>query len=323
MAKGNLFLGYGSGAVGDIVLSRLDGELISRARNRRPRNPRTNKQLYTRAIMASVMATYAAGKEIFDHSFEGFSVGAENQRRFMSENIRLLRTAIANAIEAGDPDATGPNVTAPGVQVPVFNLWKISEGTYPMVAFAENATEGVLGWELPSIETGETPAAYAARVGLVADDLFTFLVFKPNTSVLLYRANTISYGPDRLFQVAFGFVRLRVKPDLATTGVVSVLGDLFTAELSANIQSSLLEEPIDTLIDRSSFIVGGVTGNSGMIGLIRSREDEDLRSNSFMRYDYPGSPVNHGLDYTLLLWAWKNAAQKIGQSELILEGGDF
>lgn len=323
MAKGNLFLGYGSGAVGDIVLSRLDGELISRARNRRPRNPRTNKQLYTRAIMASVMATYAAGKEIFDHSFEGYSVGAENQRRFMSENIRLLRAAIASAIEEADDEKFGPNVTAPGIQVPVFNEWKISEGSYPLVGFTPFTGDNSPGWALPSPQEGETPAAYAERVGLLADDLFTFLIFKPITSQVLYRAATITYGPEYLYQVAFGFVRLRVKPDLATTGTASTYADIFTEEVSANVQSSLAGYLLGDDIHRGSFTVGGVTDLVGMIGLIRSREDVDLRSLSYMRYDFPDSYRDHGLDYRYLLWAWKNAAQKIGQSELILEGGDF
>ena len=74
MAKGNLFQGMGRGKVGDVVFSRLNGEQISRVRNRHPKNPRSNSQLFQRAIMATVMQAYSAGKAIFDHSFEGYAV---------------------------------------------------------------------------------------------------------------------------------------------------------------------------------------------------------------------------------------------------------
>ena len=91
MAKGNLFQGMGRGKVGDVVFSRLNGQQIARVRNRNPKNPRTNAQLYQRAIMATVMQAYSAGIAIFDHSFQGKEVGAQNQRRFMALNAKLLR----------------------------------------------------------------------------------------------------------------------------------------------------------------------------------------------------------------------------------------
>ena len=43
------------------VFSRLNGQQVSRVRNRNPKNPRTNAQLYQRAIMATVMQAYSAG----------------------------------------------------------------------------------------------------------------------------------------------------------------------------------------------------------------------------------------------------------------------
>lgn len=75
MAKGNMFLGMARGKVGDVVFYRADGQQLSRVRNRNPRNPRTNAQLFQRAIMATVVQAYAAGKELFDHSFQGFQSG--------------------------------------------------------------------------------------------------------------------------------------------------------------------------------------------------------------------------------------------------------
>ena len=86
MAKGNMLQGMARGKVGDVVFSRLGGEQIARVRNRHPKNPRTNAQLYQRAIMATVMQAYSAGKVIFDHAFQGREIGAGIQRRFMALN---------------------------------------------------------------------------------------------------------------------------------------------------------------------------------------------------------------------------------------------
>ena len=45
MSKGNLFLGFGRGKVGVVVFSRLNGEQVTRARNRSPRKPKYPLQL--------------------------------------------------------------------------------------------------------------------------------------------------------------------------------------------------------------------------------------------------------------------------------------
>ena len=75
MSKGNLFQGMARGSVGDVTFTRVNGQQVARVRNRKPKNPRTNKQLYQRAIMATVMRAYSAGRAIFDHSFEGVKFG--------------------------------------------------------------------------------------------------------------------------------------------------------------------------------------------------------------------------------------------------------
>ena len=120
MAKGNILLGMGRGKLGDIVLTRIDGQQIARPRNRQPKNPRTNKQLYQRAVMATVMQAYSAGIKIFDHSFEGKAVGAACQRYFMKLNAKKLRAQIAADIDGDVAEASQiGHVIAPGVSVPV------------------------------------------------------------------------------------------------------------------------------------------------------------------------------------------------------------
>ena len=118
------------GKVGDVVFSRLNGQQIARVRNRNPKNPRTNAQLYQRAIMATVMQAYSAGIAIFDHSFQGKEVGAQNQRRFMSLNAKLLRSQIAADLNGSVAVASQVGrVVAPGVSSPVAACLQVSEGS--------------------------------------------------------------------------------------------------------------------------------------------------------------------------------------------------
>lgn len=51
--KGNLFLGHGRGAVGDIVFSRVRGQQIARARNRQPHDRKSYSQEGIRASFSS------------------------------------------------------------------------------------------------------------------------------------------------------------------------------------------------------------------------------------------------------------------------------
>lgn len=318
MAKGNMLQGMARGKVGDLVFSRTNGQQVIRVRNRQPANPRTDEQLYQRAIMATTMVTYSLGKEIFDHAFQGYRRGQECQSRFLSLNTRLLRARVGEVID--HPGEAGYNafVTAPGIATAINNPWQISEGTYGQQYFIEDSAE--CSFSTPALGEGTTPAAYAAEHGLIPGDLYTFLIFKPS-DIVLYRY--AGFPADTIYQSVFGFVRLRVKSDLATTGAVSNLGQLFTAEMSAGVSSTILSKAPEAGITRGDFTVSGIDAVKGMIGCIRSREDADLRSSSYMMFDYPDTLHADGIDANMLLEVWQQGANKLGQSMLILEGRDF
>ena len=53
MATGNLLLGMGKKSIGDITLYRSRGMQRARARNRRPKNPRSQSQNVQRAFTAT------------------------------------------------------------------------------------------------------------------------------------------------------------------------------------------------------------------------------------------------------------------------------
>lgn len=330
MAKGNLFQGMARGKVGDVVFSRVNGEQISRVRNRNPKNPRTNAQLFQRAIMATVVQAYAAGKAIFDHSFQGYSVGAQNQREFIKRNAKMLRQLIATDINT--PIATNSQkarVVAPGIGVPVANPFIISSGSYQQSLFQFDAA--TVNFVLPLPTNEETVAQYAARVNLIPGDIYTF-VFLAEKKDIAYESNIHDDILASLNHCTFGFVRLTVKDGLSNNNeAVVTYGQLFTGETSggdvASIEVLLSDLDLDFNIGVMSFIDPNSTRNyttTGCIGLIRSRRDQDLRSNSVMHVVYGETAENmFGIASDYILDEWKSGTTSVGNSDLILEGGDI
>lgn len=328
MAKGNLFQGMGRGKVGDVVFSRLNGEQISRVRNRHPKNPRTNSQLFQRAIMATVMQAYSAGKAIFDHSFEGYAVGAQNQRRFLSLNAKMLRQLVATDINT--PIATNSQkarVVAPGVSAPTADPFIISRGSYQQNLFILDEGEG--SYSLPSPRSAETVAAYANRVGLIAGDIYTFVMFAIKKDIA-YQSNLYDDALASQNYCSFGWVRMIVKENLSSVNTaVNNYSDLFDVQSSGgdfNVTSTTLASiPIDGSVDMYGLIVNNAADytKTGAIGLIRSRLDQDLRSDTTMFVRYGDSAEDmFGIASDYILDEWKNATTSVGDSDLILEGGD-
>lgn len=329
MAKGNLFQGMGRGKVGDVVFSRLNGEQISRVRNRHPKNPRSNSQLYQRAIMATVMQAYSAGKAIFDHSFEGYAVGAQCQRRFLSLNAKMLRQLVATDINT--PIATNSQkarVVGPGVSAPVANPFIISRGSYQQNLFTYDETNH--GFVMPAPQTAETVAAYASRVGLIAGDIYTFVVFAIKKDIA-YQSNLFDDALASQNYCSFGWIRLIVKENLSSvTTALGNLGQLFDVQSSGgdfNFTATDLSgmNPRDVIemdylipLNKDSYTM------TGGIGLIRSRLDQDLRSDSVLNVNYGSTAEDmFGIASDYILDEWKNATTSVGDSDLILEGGDI
>ena len=313
MAKGNLFQGMGRGKVGDVVFSRLNGQQIARVRNRSPKNPRTNAQLYQRAIMATIMQAYSAGIAIFDHSFQGKEVGAENQRRFMSLNAKLLRSQIAADINGSvAPASQKGRVVAPGVSSPVAACLQVSEGSL---------VNTLLNGTIPAAaSTSEKVSEYCARLGLVANDLFTFVAFvKAADAPTLFTLATDNTNYSKQFVTQFVWVRCAVKASALnnSTDVISDLAQILEVT-DGNVEPIITLDTIDVgnSVPAIEFVDNSMTGTYAWI---RSRINEDLRSTAELQFN----EEVYGIVSEYALDAWKQGAASLGDSDLILEGGDI
>lgn len=87
MAKGNMLLGYSRGSVGDVVFARSKGQQVARARNRKPKNPKTKAQMAQRIKFASVVEFFRRGQQnLFQFAFENKKSTQSDYNAFVSAN---------------------------------------------------------------------------------------------------------------------------------------------------------------------------------------------------------------------------------------------
>lgn len=329
MAKGNMFQGMARGKVGDVVFSRLNGEQISRVRNRHPRNPRTEAQLYQRAIMATVMQAYSAGKEIFDHSFQGKAVGGDNQREFLSRNMTILRNILKVDIdgELTRAQSTG-RVVAPKSSTPVpFAGMLVSKGQLEnnFITLSDDGTAWSLNGATDSV--GKTAAQFFASHGLTDGDIFTFVVFRNTENIVYTNDNIPEAAYKSQYGCQFGWLRLIVKTTLdGNIGASTKFSDVFDIETdgvmfdvtkAGNIQlGSAVDQTVDSL-----FAVEN-ENTKGTIAVIQSRRDLDVRSTTYMQQIGGPNATAYGIATPDILTVWTKEIDSLGGSQLILEGGD-
>ena len=308
MAKGNLFLGMGRGSVGDVTFYRADGQQLSRARNRKPRNPKTNAQLIQRAISATIVQAYKAGRIIFDHSFEGKSVPAGSQRAFLSTNMRLLREQVLASLN-DSPSNNSVSVVSPRAVFPVPNTYRISEGSLLQNLFEVTTADGEFGAKPVSPNSGETVAQYLSRLNIQAGEIFTVCVFGAQEN-----SRTSLSSP----QCTFGFMRFTVKEAAVSSQAVAREAkyvDIFDVDSSgAGIDPTKAITSVVKIED-----IDIATSEYGAIGVIRSNENSGLRSTCDLVLT---EDTNWGVAPSNLIESWSQDSGNV-DSELILEGGDI
>lgn len=300
MSKGNLFLGFARGKVGDVVFSHVDGEQVARARNRSPKNPQTPLQLLQRVIVKTVSAAYSVLIDIADHSFQGAAEGTPNQSRFMATNIAALRLRLAELINDGDPEAivesAEANFNAKDVMMPLVNSYVISEGHLPSVGLQfglVGSTETrAFNIPLPPI-TGAAPtyAEVVSGLNLRQGDQLTFCVLIHDDSAAASADGSIISG--------FEFARVILEP---SDGDMTQAFLSTTAPGTINLPNSRNEGVVSLAYSGGSLVVNGVGGinnwrgeTSSIVGMavIVSRQTGDVWARSTEQFLLiPDGPVD-------------------------------
>lgn len=251
MATGNLLLGYGRRSIGDVTFYRSGGQQRSRARNRKPANPRSEKQSIQRMILATAAKMAAAYTPIVNHSWEGVAVGQPSVQHFRSMAMNALRTSAAKAINREQGVTVAQFAIKGAPIVGSCDGIRISSGSLGVNGIASiNSTTFTytLGSELAArINTQEEYVAELKKLSLLPGDQLTMIVqsIDPNNVVASFTTddNTVVNFAERV-----QFCRV-----------------VFKSELPEDFSGSLLQGGTfnPALIEESQGIMPAITSTSG------------------------------------------------------------
>lgn len=130
MAKAGFYLYGTKGKVGNIVARKGRKGTVLAERKFSIKNPRTNKQMAQRIILATVAQAAKYLSPIVDHSFEGVAIGQLSKERFRKLNMNRLRKIAANDFAT---EATGLTAraftTTKNTEALIPNSYIISRGS--------------------------------------------------------------------------------------------------------------------------------------------------------------------------------------------------
>lgn len=257
MAKGNIFLGYGRGKIGDITLARVNGQQVTKPCNHNPNNPRSAKQCLQRSIFAAAVKFFTRGNQSFyKFAFENKRMVESDYNAFMRENVKRAPAISKEAFDNYDYPVIAPFIMAKGSLAPIDNaitggapvitLGATTETTAPttigtlssiLVAGGQYEVGDIVTIVLMSSEyNGSVPSAEANGKGKTKWTILQFIVDTTSTATL---ASTIGFTAA------------------IADGVLTLTGDAFTAafngftavhtrETSGGLKSSTQELVLDT-----------------------------------------------------------------------------
>lgn len=170
MAKGNPLLGQLRGSIGDVTFSRSKGQQVSRARNRKPLNPRSISQMRQRALFANPVKFFARGTQaLFKFAFEDKKANESDYNAFMRHNIAGSIRISKQASKAG--------------LYPAIGTWQLTNGSLMSPAGSFVGTESkpnAWRFECPSMTSdmqtiGALSSCLKKDFGLMEGDIITYV----------------------------------------------------------------------------------------------------------------------------------------------------
>lgn len=287
MAKDNIFLGFGRGKIGDIVMYRANGTQVTRARNRSPKNPQTPLQLLQRVILKTSAGAYSMLQEITNHSFQGLAEGTPSQSRFTELNVKYFRTLLKDEIESGDAaeilGSLKTNFASKATSLPEMNPYVVSEGSMgsQMVQFVG----GLFALMFVVPQAGATAATLTYQqvvdgLGLTRGDQITFLCLSTDDAEGTGKFNGFRYArvilepSDGDMATTFFDNGAINKPNTRNEGNISLAFVPAAGDVPAHLTFSI--EGIDTAAGKVNSVAAATVIASRLVGGTWQRSKQSL-----------------------------------------------
>ena len=166
MAKGNMFIGNGSGKVGNLVVATRAGEQITRVYQPRVANPKSYSQMLQRAKFANAVKFYKkAVQNFFKFAFEDKKKAESDYNAFMRHNIMNSTLLIKGNVD----DA----------YFPALGRWQMSSGSLPNAFDIEKVEGGKIAFFNDGIKENATIGDISSALigqGYHTGDIVTFVL---------------------------------------------------------------------------------------------------------------------------------------------------
>lgn len=310
MSKGNMLLGYARGKVGDVVFSRFNGKQITRARNRNPKNPKSQAQCIQRMVQATISGAASAFKAIVDHSWEGVPYGLKSLSKFRKENMTWLRTVALSDLRE-QTSTSNFCIKGAGVAVPARYILSKGSLTFPQytavnieatacAAIAEYVeTDGFarIAGSAPGSTSFASYEDFLGKLGLAPGDQLTMVRLNESLGVIIAEASEAE-AINSPAVVDYARIVFKKTPDSNTpanwydfdnaTGKITFTDEVVDTARSSALGSLYIQTK--NLADPETIAAGwcmgyAIAGEVNGVALIRSQEATAgawLRSNSVM-----------------------------------------
>ena len=176
MAKGNMFIGNGSGKVGNLVVATRAGEQITRVYQPRVANPKSYQQMLQRAKFANAVKFYKkAVQNFFKFAFEDKKKSESDYNAFMRHNIMNSALLIKGNVD----DA----------YFPALGRWQMSSGSLPNAFDIKKTETSGFAFVNDGIKADATIGDISSALigqGFHTGDIVTFVLITSPVSYLDY-----------------------------------------------------------------------------------------------------------------------------------------
>lgn len=258
MSKGNVVLGYGRGAIGDMVLTRLKGQQVAKARNRQPANPRTAPQMRQRAGFIAPLKFYTRGvQNLFQFAFTDKRLKESDYNAFMRINV-----------------GSGFPLTPQEFQrnaFPALGSWVMSRG--PLVAppvLKDASGSNTIGIQAIGFQQSSKISLLSSyligQYGLQEGDIVTFVSVIANH--VATTSSSITFGEDA--EVSWFIDQFKINTnDDRTIGSVLYIVKPFTVSGNGYIGLNQADHPVASYTVGMACIVSRITSKKFLVSTSR------------------------------------------------------
>lgn len=299
MAKGNMLLGTLRGPVGDVSFSRINGQQISKLRNREPNNPRTLAQSFQRARFAAAVKFFTRGNQNFyKFAFENKRNVESDYNAFMRENVKIAPAISKAAFDNYAYPVVAPFIMAKGSLRPIDVTLGEANAVVNLGVAVGDATVSTVG---------ELSALLISDARFNAGDILTF-VFLSST----YDGAYPSVTADGTGATNWDIRQIILDPS-ATASLADVLGMSFVAtDGAASLSVSSTAAPLGGVFSAMTCVHSRNTAN----GLKVSTQSLVLSASAISAYE----ATQEDSYKNAVAVSWQQVGKVDMQPEAILQG---